>query len=158
MKQIIRAFSLGLLVAAVIIGVIFYVEKPEQAQSTYTPTINESIKKIEDDGYYVYEEDLEAKVDQLEQEIEDSQQNTSELEQTDETVVEEATIMIESGMTFPEIVDLLDENELISDEDAFVTYMEENELSTFIQTGEFNLNSGMSVEELVNTLTRQTEE
>ncbi len=72
--------------------------------------------------------------------------------------MEEATIMIESGMTFPEIVDLLDENELISDEDALVTYMEENELSRFIQTGEFNLNSGMSVEELVNTLTRQTEE
>ncbi|WP_018933857.1 endolytic transglycosylase MltG [Gracilibacillus lacisalsi] len=171
MKQIIRAFSLGLFVAAVIIGVTYYVEKPEQAQSTSTPTIEDSIKLVEDNGYYVYEDDLESKVTQLEQEIEEFQQDrnseseepTDDLDdQTEESDTEEEgeeiTITIESGMTMPEIVALLDENELISDQDAFLSYLEENELSRFIQTGEFNLHREMSVEELTNTLTKQTEE
>ncbi|WP_208585912.1 endolytic transglycosylase MltG [Gracilibacillus suaedae] len=169
MKQIIRAFSLGLLVAAVIIGVTYYVEKPEQAQSTSSPTIDDSIKLVEDDGYYVYEENLESKVSQLEQEIEELQQNTNndpeeptdELgEQTEEAEEEgeETTITIESGMTMPEIVALLDENELIVDENAFISYLEENELTRYIQIGEFNLHRGMSVEELTNIITRQTEE
>ncbi|MFD2658337.1 endolytic transglycosylase MltG [Gracilibacillus thailandensis] len=171
MKQIIRAFSLGLFVAAVVIGVTYYVEKPEQAQSTSPPTIDDSIKQVENDGYYVYEEDLESKVSQLEQEIVELQEDrnskleepTADLDQqTEESEAEEEgeeiTITIESGMTMPEIIALLDENELIADEDAFLSYLEENELSRFIQIGEFNLHRGMSVEELTNTLTRQTEE
>ncbi|QGH34935.1 hypothetical protein GI584_13180 [Gracilibacillus salitolerans] len=162
MKQITRAFSLGLLVAAVIIGVTYYLEKPEQAQSTTSPTIYESIQQIEDDGYYVYDEDLESKVDELEQKIEGLQQNTDNeldgMEDDTEDQTEETTITIESGMTIQEIVELLDDNELLSDENAFITYLEENELGRFIQTGEFSLHNDMTIEELANTLTRQTEE
>jgi TolA-binding protein len=117
LKQIIRAFSLGLFVAAVVIGVTYYVEKPEQAQSTSPPTIDDSIKQVENDGYYVYEEDLESKVSQLEQEIVELQEDrnskleepTADLDQqTEESEAEEEgeeiTITIESGMTMPEIM------------------------------------------------------
>ncbi|MGN8645484.1 hypothetical protein ACTNEO_07380 [Gracilibacillus sp. HCP3S3_G5_1] len=161
MKQIIRSFSLGLLTAAVIIGVTYFIDKPEPVQTTALPSLDESIQEVENNGYYVFDEDLEAKIEAVEQELASLQMVNDQLEaaaQAEEEATEEITISIESGMTMPEIIDLLNENGLISDQDEFITYLEENEMSGYIQTGEFTLQSDMAVEELVTILTRQAVE
>ncbi|MGP4042359.1 hypothetical protein ACTWP4_20965 [Gracilibacillus sp. D59] len=162
MKQIIRAFSLGLFVAAVIIGFTYYVEEPSPADSTSAVSINETVTSIEEEGYYVYEEDMEQKVNELEQEIkslESEQGNETDSNSADEHATNdqpvETTISIEEGMSIPTIVDLLIEKEIITDEDAFITYLEENEISRNIQIGEFTLHDQMEIAEIANILTGQ---
>ncbi|MDX8045982.1 hypothetical protein SH601_08270 [Gracilibacillus sp. S3-1-1] len=159
MKVIIRAFSLGLLTASVIIGATYYLDKPEQETPTTSPSIDESIQTLQDNGYFVYDNDLEVKVDELEQEIESLQEVEDNREVTDENAAhEEVTIAIEEGMTMPDITDFLVDHQLISDTEQFVTYLESNDLTRYIQIGEFTLNSSMTIEEIASAITRQQTE
>ncbi|SHN11781.1 endolytic transglycosylase MltG [Gracilibacillus kekensis] len=160
MKQFIRAFSLGLFAATIIIGAVYFIDKPSVTVSS--PTLEDSIQQIENEGYYVFEEDMNAKMNELNEQIDELKNNATHSEQANETAEEQepehVSIEIEAGMTMPDIVDLLVENKLIADEENFLNYLEENSLSRYVQIGEFTLNETMSAEEIANTLTRQNQE
>ncbi|WP_058307444.1 endolytic transglycosylase MltG [Gracilibacillus massiliensis] len=160
MKQFIRAFSLGLFIATTIIGLVYFID--QRSVTTSSPTLEDSIQQVEDEGYYVFEEDMNIKINELEQVIEGinnrSDNQVQENESVEEQEPEDVYIEIEPGMMMVDIVDLLIENEIITDDEAFLTYLEENELSRYIQIGEFTVNEDMTVEEIANTLTRQNQE
>ncbi|PWU68513.1 endolytic transglycosylase MltG [Gracilibacillus dipsosauri] len=162
MKQMVRAFSTGLLTASIIIGVVFLIEGLPKDQPAEDVAASERIARLEAEGYYVYKEDMEDQVTQLEEEIDqlENQQDTLESDAKEETETEVTThsFSVEPGMTVPDIVDELLELELIESEDEFITYLQENELTTRLQVGEFELSDQMTAEEIADHLTGTEEE
>ncbi|WP_035720871.1 endolytic transglycosylase MltG [Gracilibacillus boraciitolerans] len=158
MKQFIRAFSSGLLVAAVILGGVFLLENPSASSDNLST--DEKIDQLQKDGYFVYQQNMEEKLSNIEQEVMELKKHSLDSkEENGQSTLEEtpviATITIESGMSITDIVDLLVDQSIISDRDAFISYLKENELSRSIQIGQFTLHDQMNNEEIANMLTKQ---
>lgn len=62
------------------------------------------------------------------------------------------TIVIPANSTSTQIVDILYDNELITSKDEINIYLKENHLETKLKSGTFTINSTMSVEEIVDTI------
>ncbi|UOQ86013.1 endolytic transglycosylase MltG [Gracilibacillus salinarum] len=154
MKQTIRAFSLGLLTAAILIGVIYWIESPSANSSSAAASTEENIKAVQQEGYFVYQENKEQKIERLEDELANIQtkQDSQVADETEEQVIT-ANVTIESGMSLQEIADALVENKLINDSEAFITYLEDNNLTTSIQIGEFSLNNQMKMSDIAKLIT-----
>ncbi|GAB2573342.1 endolytic transglycosylase MltG [Gracilibacillus alcaliphilus] len=167
LKQIVRAFSLGLITAGIIFMIIYFIDEDSSNQASSPVTVEEAIELVESNGYYVYDEEMAVSVEDQEDE-ETTNINSPDQEEgidaeTEDADNEEAdghmiTIMIESGMGISDIIALLEENNVLDDPQAFTTYLTENDLSRFIQAGEFTVETDVSPEELANTLTRQNTE
>lgn len=159
MKQLIRGFSIGLFTATLIAGIVYLLE------DNTTATSSEKIEFLQDSGYYIYEEDMSQKVNSLEEQLalkeeSETEPSAAEEESNGQSGAEEAnyqTISIEPGMTLTDIVNILTEEQIISDEEAFIRYLEENELSRYIQVGEFTLHDQMDIEEAASILTGQNQ-
>ena len=65
------------------------------------------------------------------------------------------TLVVEKGMNSIEIAELLEEKQIINDADLFEQYLNENNLSRYIQIGTYQLNNSMSFEELGKTITKR---
>lgn len=165
MKQIIRGFSIGLFTATIILGIIYFMDDSNQTTNT-TASTSERINSLNEDGYYVYEEDMSTKVDSLQEqldemeetEVQESNTDEEENETEEEPEIDEAdyqTVSFEAGMTFTDIINVLSDTDIISDEQAFIDYLEENELSRYIQVGEFSLHEEMEIEEIASIITGQ---
>ncbi|WP_227395148.1 hypothetical protein [Jeotgalibacillus aurantiacus] len=63
-------------------------------------------------------------------------------------------LSIESGMTTPDIRDLLVEYELIEDNGEFEQYLTDNDLTDQIQIGQYDLNSSMTPQEIAEMITQ----
>ncbi|WP_170287610.1 endolytic transglycosylase MltG [Aquibacillus halophilus] len=162
MKQTIRAFSLGLLCSSLLLGATYYntLKKPVESVKM---TTEEMIISLESSGYLVLTEPPEITGD----EDEEDQTQASDIDEPaddfeSEDTVEKPTsenithtLEIESGMGLESIIDKLASIQLIEDEEAFRTYLIENDYSTRIQVGEFKLNYGMSEKEIADTITNQ---
>ncbi|RFU64289.1 hypothetical protein D0469_18985 [Peribacillus saganii] len=72
-----------------------------------------------------------------------------------EKSAETYTLTIKSGMTSDKIADILVSREILENRKAFEKYMKDNNLQSKIQVGEFVVTSNMSVEQMVNTITRK---
>lgn len=159
MKQLIRGFSIGLFTAAILLGVIYFTDT-EQMNSSTADTVN----ALEEDGYFVYEQNMAEQVNNLEEKIieleneEEAQFNNDQVEENAETEdLESVTITIEPGMSIQEIINLLTEEEILTDEEAFINYLQEQETSRYIQVGEFTLHKQMNPEEIAAIITGQEE-
>ncbi|EHL14505.1 hypothetical protein HMPREF9629_02162 [Peptoanaerobacter stomatis] len=62
------------------------------------------------------------------------------------------TIVIPANSTSTQIVDILYDNKLITSKDEITIYLKENHLETKLKSGTFTINSTMSVEEIVDTI------
>lgn len=62
------------------------------------------------------------------------------------------TIVIPANSTSTQIVDILYDNKLITSKDEINIYLKENNLETKLKSGTFTINSKMSVEEIVDTI------
>lgn len=62
------------------------------------------------------------------------------------------TIVIPANSTSTQIVDILYDNKLITSKDEINIYLKENHLETKLKSGTFTINSTMSVEEIVDTI------
>ncbi|EHL19034.1 hypothetical protein HMPREF9628_01785 [Peptoanaerobacter stomatis] len=62
------------------------------------------------------------------------------------------TIVIPANSTSTQIVDILYDNKLITSKDEINIYLKENNLETKLKSGTFTINSTMSVEEIVDTI------
>ncbi|UOQ47446.1 hypothetical protein MUN88_15435 [Gracilibacillus caseinilyticus] len=155
MKQTIRAFSLGLLTAAIIIGVTYWIESPAANSSTSATSTEDSIEAIQKEGYFVYQENKNLEIEKLEGQLTNlqTQQDNQESDETQQQEVITTNVSIESGMTLQEIADVLVDNGIINDGEAFITYVEDNDLSTSIQIGEFTLSNQMKISDIAKLIT-----
>ena len=174
LKQFVRAFALGLLVASGVFAVTYYMDAPSTAMDE--AAMKEELTK---NGYYIYDEnmnstiiDLQTQIEMLENEMVElkhsEEKDTTQLP-TDSTAGDDETtqgpddattdvtdtvlISIVAGMQVPEVAQLLIDNQIIEDQNAFITYLEQSERSRYIQVGDFELHSNMSIEEIVATIT-----
>jgi hypothetical protein len=157
MKPIIRAFALGLLTAALIIGISFKTNgTSEQKAESSTPTTTELISQLEEQGYEVTSPD--EKVESTKSN--EKEKSSKEEQKEDETATEEEStspktyiLSIESGMSLRDISEDLSEAGILEDVEAFDEYMKAKDYSRFIQIGKFELNSDMSYKQIAKTIT-----
>jgi|SRR5690625_54869 len=67
--------------------------------------------------------------------------------------VEKLTFTIEAGVVTPDIADILIENDIIEDRQKFIDFLEDNDYSSYIQLGTFEVTSDMSSKEIAEIIT-----
>ncbi|WP_226036906.1 hypothetical protein [Aquibacillus saliphilus] len=159
MKQTIRAFSIGLLFATILLSLTYYT-LDNQTEVVEIST-EEMITELEGAGYYVDLKPPSSAGKQVEQDqtttaIDESvqEQETKEIEKPSSENITHL-LVIESGMGLDSIIEELSSLQLIEDEGDFRTMLVENDYSTKIQIGEFELNYSMSEKEIADTITKQ---
>lgn len=146
MKHLIRSYSIGLLTAAIVVGITYWnSEEPSVEVKEKSPGTEEMISQLEEDGYHVVSNE----------EWEAQQQTTassSDKEKEKSTLVT-FSIDIVSGTNSTEISQKLQQANIIDDANAFETFMKENDYSRFIQIGQTTLNSEMTHQEIAEAIT-----
>src|SRR5690625_2985467 len=180
MKQPIRYFAIGLLTASLLLFIAYYFFKPDA--QTATESVDDMIIAIEDEGYRAVTESEyislavsdEASDEQSENEDEESQdeekkeddetenkenkdQDSGDKEEQEKEEEEEETttytLVIEEGMVSPTVSDLLEDNDIIENSTDLNSYLEDEGYSEYIQLGEFDLTSDMSIAEIAKEIT-----
>ncbi|WP_112181317.1 MULTISPECIES: endolytic transglycosylase MltG [Paraliobacillus] len=155
MKPFIRVFALGILTATILLSITYFLESNKNTVSEELST-DEMITAIENQGYFVTDEDPTSITEENETiDNESEQEEVTENETEEETVTDTYTLTIESGMTIAEVSNYLVAANIIDSQEAFINYLTDNDYGTSIQIGEFELNSEMSNEEIANTITNQ---
>ncbi|MDC3415524.1 hypothetical protein [Aquibacillus salsiterrae] len=146
MRQIVQAFSLGMLTATSIFAIVFYISIEETTQPKTDESIQTKINYLESIGYVV---EWPNAVNEHNQDPEETESPKRSPEQ--ETIV--YTLIIEPGMTSDEVGSILLETKIISDAKAFNDFLDDYNLHSSIQIGEYQLTSDMSVQQIVETIT-----
>jgi hypothetical protein len=162
MKQLVRGFSIGIFITTIIIGVIYFLDKPANSHAIDDLTEEEAIQFLKEKGYYTYTEDLETKLAESEEKLallaieNSSNSNNVTGEEEPSTENEEITysLVIEPGMTVHDISELLLTQQIISNEEDFLNFFTQEELTTLIQIGTFELTNQMSILEIAQIITR----
>lgn len=164
MKQLIRAFSIGLFTSSILLFIVFYF-LTDNGKQTKNISTEEMITAIKADGYRVVteEEYIAIAVNKETKPVEENKPKTEVQEQVPkqpDKVSPEVnqpktyTLTIVSGMPTSEISEQLQKNGIIDDPIAFNTYLEENKYSKNIQLGTFEVNNGMSNYEIAIAITK----
>lgn len=180
MKQPIRYFSIGLLVASLIIFIVFYFfEKTDNHAST--KSIDEMIATIKDEGYHVLSsseyislsvgsetqnnddtETIENEDSTNEEDSNDTQNENEDEDAEDEedsdtedaAEVHEYTLTIEPNMLGPTISEVLEDHNIIDDADEFNRYLETEGYAPYLQLGEHDVSSDMTNHEIAEIIAR----
>ncbi|WP_431798832.1 hypothetical protein [Halobacillus andaensis] len=159
MKQAIRFFSLGIIVATITIGTAYWLGLNESAKSSTTMAEKDMIQEIEKSNYYVLtEEELQEQINDALAAKKDSEDKESSKETENKEPAEDEsvpyTLVIEEGVSSTEISQILEQEGIIDNADSFETYMADRNLTQYIQIGEFELNESMNRDEVADTITR----
>lgn len=179
MKQPIRFFSIGLFIASVLLyGFHFFFGQSSTNQNEAEMTVEELIVEVESEGYRViseedyvsytlHKEETEEKSDQKSDKKEknkkdkdkpekESNQPTTKKrdkeEKKDDEVIKH-TFTTSDGVVSQDIADILVDNNIIDDRQAFLDYLEDNDYSSYIQVGKFTVSSDMSFEDIAKVIT-----
>ncbi|MFC4404208.1 hypothetical protein [Gracilibacillus xinjiangensis] len=159
MKHIIRAFSLGLITSSLIVGAVYYfidVKNPKHSEEEV-----DYVTEVKQQGYFVYEADMEKKITELENEVtslaaEQAEGDSKSNNKPAETI--QLIFTIEHGMQLAEIVDRLERYGFVTNRNEFITYLEENQLTRLIQPGEYLIHNQMAVEAIAAAITKSPKE
>ncbi|WP_181350115.1 endolytic transglycosylase MltG [Thalassobacillus sp. CUG 92003] len=156
MKHTVRVFALGLLTAAAICAVAYWLEDKEANESKADITTEEMVSSLKKEGYHVLTEEEHQ---QLQSESEtnasaepDESETTPQEEQQSDSPRTFA-LSIESGMNSRDISETLAEANIIEEPDEFDSYLKENDYSRYIQTGQFDVSENMNFKQLADTIT-----
>ncbi|WP_082233830.1 endolytic transglycosylase MltG [Halobacillus massiliensis] len=172
MKKPLQFFSIGLLTATVIIS-IFYTALPENSsEAAKAITDEEIIAKLEANNYQVLTDqelfELEARVSEVEKvELlkenkeqkekikEDEKNENKEKEITKNKEPSTYKLVIREGTSPTEVYQTLEDKGFINNAESFNTYMNDRNLTEYVQIGEFEIVKGMNRDEIADTITRQ---
>ena len=146
-RRTLRALAAGMVLSALIMLTVehFTSKSTGIADQDQDSDLVTQIRKERDE--------LQARIDQWEN---DSAQLGSDVADNIETeIMTRFILVIEPGMTSPEISEQLVQKDIITDENALNNYLADQGLTNRIQTGEYDLNSTQSIEEIAALITRQ---
>lgn len=146
-RDSIRGFAAGLLFSTIIIGSYYYLEENKQQELTIKELEKASAKL----GYELINKNKQSKETNVEDTTEVTASNKEEAS-TSEAV--KYTLTITSGMGSDDIAQILSENNMIENSEIFEAYLKDNHLTKKIQIGEFELITGMSIEEIATIITK----
>ncbi|WP_079530280.1 endolytic transglycosylase MltG [Halobacillus hunanensis] len=149
MKQSVRSFSIGLMAATLILSIFYWMEPKEMTGKAQQLSEDDMITELESDGYHILTDS------QLEDEKKQpgAVPKTTVETETSEEPPAKVTFAIESGMSSTEISHMLADAELIDDVEGFDEYMRQQELSRYIQIGEYEVPRGMTIEQTADIIT-----
>src|SRR5690625_1658818 len=179
MKRTIRAFSLGLFVAGIMMVVTFLFSGDNAASKKNAEDLplDEMIEVMKNEGYRVVteeeyitlsladgnEQESQAEKDNNEEESSEKESDESSDgkdkedkndEEEEKDSVKEYTLHIKDGMPSSDIGNLLEENDIIEDSSKFNKYLEDEGYHKGVQLGKFKVKSDMSFKELAKAITR----
>src|SRR5690625_1923873 len=184
MKQPIRYFSIGLLTASLIILIVIsFFEKGDDQQSeesvdemiatltdegyhvlSSSEYISLSVTGETEDSEDTDEDEAENSPKETDNEKEDvdKSENADDTNSEDEVVEEEEeeeevhkyTLTIEPNMLGPEVSELLKNNKIISDDEAFNRYLETEGYAPYLQLGDHKLSSDISNYEIAEVIAK----
>ncbi|MDQ0205585.1 hypothetical protein [Alkalicoccobacillus murimartini] len=177
MANSLRSFSIGLLVATVSCGVVYYVGGSDQladgVQAEEDITNDEMILQLENEGYLVrnsveWEDELNTVIDTTRQEVEaeyaeleeadeeeEGQEEEEEPAEEEEAQEEESVflLIIRNGMTSFDVADELIRGNIIDNKQEFVVQAEQQNLAGFLKPGAYEITSGMSTADIFALIT-----
>lgn len=179
MKQIIRAFAIGLFTAGAVIAAVFYLTDRDHSSEVVKLSHDEMAEELKSEGYRVVteEEYISLKVNKDKQQKEEADNKAKEKppvkkeseekqdvkqqrkkEQKTETKQDKEsrtfTIQIVSGMKTAEISEMLADNGIIKDAQKFDDFLEEYDYARKIQIGKHKLSTDMNESEVAKALTK----
>ena len=120
--------------------------------STDTPASEKDLKT----AYKASQEELEAVKQQLaELQLNIDNASNEDSKQTVNTQPVRTTILtIEPGMTPSEVSNILENTQIIDNKNDLDDYLIENKLTSRVQVGKYELNSEMSIQQIVDIITK----
>lgn len=163
MKHTLRAFALGLLTATSLLAFAYSQQDVNEAKAT-EPSKEDAEALLAEKGYVVLTENKWTKLTEQASSIEETDTNTQENDETEQEATQDDTsesskvnaykLSIQEGMVPEDISQVLAENDIIEDAEAFRQYLTENEFSRYIQIGEYTVVDQMSFLEIAKIITR----
>ncbi|WP_062046358.1 endolytic transglycosylase MltG [Bacillus sp. JCM 19034] len=151
-----QQFAGGLFLATALIGGALYFTNEQEDTSegsgeTKKPMMAtvDLIERLENENYVVLDAEEFAS---LQTQLEEAGENN-----TDEDELNEATyvmiLQISAGMTSNDVAKHLELGQIIENEQDFLSYVATNQLSHRLKTGQYEVTSEMSIEEIVELIT-----
>lgn len=152
-KRGLQGIAAGIFITTALITYFYFFQtkEVESHEETEIPEIEmsseEMMDKLANQGFIVLEED---EYESLLKAKEDNEQ---------EKIVEEPIysniLIVQPGMNGTQVAELLADLKIIDDAEAFIQYLIEQNLTTKIEVGQFELNSKMTFEEIAKIITEK---
>lgn len=151
-----RSFAGGILIATSLIGAV-YLFGPSEASSTGKEepaevqklSEDEMVKKLTSKGYVIHTEDQWNK--QLKAMNEKQEEKTSD-KKDDGKVFYKTMLTVSTGMTSIDVGNALEQANIIKDGLDFYKEVEKRGLENELRPGTFEVESGMSTDEIISTI------
>ncbi|CAN7477634.1 hypothetical protein [Rossellomorea sp. LjRoot5] len=151
-----RSFAGGILIATSLIGAV-YLFGPSEAKSTGKEesaevqklSEDEMVKKLTSKGYVIHTEDQWNK--QLKAMNEKQEEKASD-KKSDGKVVYKTMLTVSTGMTSIDVGNALEQANIIKDGLDFYKEVEKRGLENELRPGTFDVESGMSTDEIISTI------
>lgn len=163
LKYYLKGFGIGILFATIVIGISFYVsgkgkelsdkdiisraEVLGMVMEEETTTVKES-EKIEETT--IVEETTVEEETTRTQETTTTQEATSQVEES--TTLATVLITIEKGYSSDRVAMILEQKGIVKDYKDFNQYMIDQGVSRRLQSGTYEMNTGMSYEDIINII------
>lgn len=154
MRGFLQSFSLGILVATIILSVIYFNESEKDRDVTEKMTEIDMKAQLEEQGYHILTTE---QFEKLQAQKSPEVNNDSDLPVAEKNDAQEkVTFLLEinSGMNSESISRLLKEEGIIKDSKEFDEYLQETGYSIKIQIGSYELSSTMSYKEIAQRITK----
>lgn len=159
-----RSFAAGLLAAAALVAIVYFLSPAEaktteakETEETKALTDDEMKAKLTEKDYVILKEDewtkqlAEAKAS-AEPEKTEEPAKEEEKETAAEKVVYRTMLTVTSGMTSIDVGDALERANVIKNGNDFFNEVEKRGLSNELRPGTFEVESGMTMDELISVI------
>lgn len=158
-KNELRGFAGGLILATLILSYVyfFHTDNQEAAAPVEISETDVNDYALENNLVILTEEEyqqLNGEANAAEEQKESNQEEASNDEEKEVEEIINANLEITPGMSTQEVAQKLQELNLISNHSEFTNYIREQDLESAVKAGTFNLNSEMTIEEIVKIVTR----
>ncbi|WP_173916140.1 endolytic transglycosylase MltG [Halobacillus sp. Marseille-Q1614] len=165
MKKPLQFFSIGLLTATALISV-FFITSPDSSSKTVTALSDEKmIDQLQSKNYHVLTEEQAAELESMAAKAEEivkeekAQDHVKEEEKEDKEQVDEKpstyTLVVNAGTSSTEISQILEDKGFIDSAESFNIYLDDRNLTEYVQIGEFEIVEEMNRDEIADKITRQ---
>lgn len=163
--KLMRTFAAGLIVASGVCGAVYFLT-PSQVASTKSPepmelSSDEMKAKLTTEGYRVLTEEEwveelaaveAAKQEELKQETDKKEEKQESTSGEKEVVIYRTVLNVASGMTSIDVGNALVKGKIIDNAMTFFNEVEKRGLANELRPGTFELDSEMTMDEVINTI------
>ncbi|KAB2332002.1 hypothetical protein [Bacillus mesophilum] len=161
-----RSFAAGLLAAATLVAIVYFLS-PSEPKTTEAKQVQEEAKALTEDemkaeltdkDYIILTEDewskqlAEAKASAEPEKTEEPAKEDEQETESAEKVVYRTMLTVTSGMTSIDVGDALERANVIKNANDFFKEVEKRGLSNELRPGTFEVESGMTMDELVSVI------